>query len=350
MKRAGWADLLLAGPRGRRFCLAVTSVNVFSFQAAAMEDSAPAAAEPVDEDFVVWVGELPVTPPVLELVAAAIREASTADEEILIGEEEAFDCLAATTSSAMYWQPPDGEDRVAAAPMVVDALRPVAEAAAVSPATGWWDRPVPLDDQHFVSWIATPRGRRAAPPRLTGAAERLRSWRAFMGQPNSCWWSFPDTVSTSSSHGGLPATQLELVEDSLGFDRARVARLEPAPECRVLELITPQDWVDLVDAHPLDVTGSRDQSWPEATGGHGPWFLPDWSSVSDEYDAVHLTVLAYLSTAGRALACHSGTTVVAGWEPDVTYWLTDTLRQAEPPCTWTDSRDDDTTTQSWVRS
>ncbi len=53
--------------------------------------------------------------------------------------------------------------------------------------------------------------------------------------------------------------------------------------------------------HPLDVTRSRDQYWPDVTGGHKPWFIPDWLAVSRDYDAVHLSVLAYLSTAGRAL-------------------------------------------------
>jgi hypothetical protein len=39
---------------------------------------------------------------------------------------------------------------------------------------------------------------------------------------------------------------------------------------------------------------------------------PDWSSVSDEYDAVHLIALAYPSTAGGALHCHNGATDLAG--------------------------------------
>ena len=78
--------------------------------------------------------------------------------------------------------------------------------------------------------------------------------------------------------------------------------------------------------------------------------LPDWAAVSADYDAVHLTVLAYLSTAGRALACRGGATVLGGWEPDVTYWLTDQLSQAEPLTTWTAERHAAGSRRRWVRS
>lgn len=148
--------------------------------------------------------------------------------------------------------------------------------------------------------------------------------------------------------GATAATQLAFVEDTFGFDRARVARLEPIDGCRVLELVTPQDWTSLVDAHPLDATRAREDSWPEVTGGQGPWFLPDWYGVSREYDAVHLTVLAYLSTAGRALACQVGNTVLAGWGPHVTYWFTDTLTEVETPSTWATVTDEVSLTPRWI--
>jgi hypothetical protein len=38
----------------------------------------------------------------------------------------------------------------------------------------------------------------------------------------------------------------------------------------------------------------------------------NWSSVSDEYDVVHLTAMAYPSTAGCAFHCHNGATGLAG--------------------------------------
>ena len=131
------------------------------------------------------------------------------------------------------------QDRLASIAPVIAALGLIVDGAASSASTVWWDRTLQLHDQHFVSWIRTSRGRRALTPRLTGAARRLKAWRRATLGPNSWWWSFPDTVSTSASHATLPATQLDLLEDGLGFTRARVARLEPIASCRVLELTTP---------------------------------------------------------------------------------------------------------------
>jgi hypothetical protein len=78
----------------------------------------------------------------------------------------------------------------------------------------------------------------------------------------------------------------------------------------------------------------------------GPWLVPDWSRVAQEWDAVHLTVAGYLASATRCIpvpdaadatgtAGTTGTTgtagstgrveaasVIGGWGPDVTYWLT----------------------------
>lgn len=62
--------------------------------------------------------------------------------------------------------------------------------------------------------------------------------------------------------------------------------------------------------------------------------IPDWSAVAGDYDGVHLTVLGYLATAGRALSVGTSYTLLAGFEPDVTYWLNDVLEQVSPPETW----------------
>ena len=52
--------------------------------------------------------------------------------------------------------------------------------------------------------------------------------------------------------------------------------------------------------------------------------VPDWPEVAQEYDAVHLTVSGYLTTAGRAVPVSDGVaSVLAGWGPDETWWLTD---------------------------
>ena len=59
-----------------------------------------------------------------------------------------------------------------------------------------------------------------------------------------------------------------------------------------------------------------------------------WSRVFGPLAAVHLTVLGYLATAGRALPVLDQFTVLAGWEPSETWWLSDVLQRATEPSTW----------------
>jgi len=113
-----------------------------------------------------------------------------------------------------------------------------------------------------------------------------------------------------------------------------VARLQPPPDPGVYEITNPAAWVGLVEAYPLDVSPSRGSAWTLVSNADGPLLIPDWAAVSADYDAIHLTVLAYLGTAGRAIAVGAGVTILAGCEPDVTYWLTDVLTQAGEPTAW----------------
>ena len=124
----------------------------------------------------------------------------------------------------------------------------------------------------------------------------------------------------------------------------RTARSWPVPvpaSARVLELTGPAVWADLAAAHPLEVTASRRHDWWRATGWDGDWLVPDWAAIAEEHDAVHLTVDGYLSTAGRALAVRGtrARTVLAGWHPDATWWLTD-VRDVGEPTDWR-RRDDE---------
>ncbi|OMQ16224.1 hypothetical protein A7K94_0203970, partial [Modestobacter sp. VKM Ac-2676] len=156
------------------------------------------------------------------------------------------------------------------------------------------------------------------------------------------WWSTPVLAGLVVTTGLLPgrtaapvpaATRLLLVEDELSWETAATWPV-PVPDwARVLEITGPQDWVDLVLRHPLDVTASRRHDWWRATGAVGPLLIPDWSAVAGEFEAVHLTVDGYLSTAGRALPADRvgtpGWTVLAGWDPDATWWLTDLFELGE---------------------
>lgn len=332
------AELLLAGPRGRRLCLNV---------AIGVEDSLWASHLNAAWD----LGNQKLLIVFLDgLVRVDVeRVASTSDEAAML------DALAGAVGDASYWGEPSEYDTLLSDPRVVGALWPVASAVAVAPAAAWWDTPVALNDQHFVSWMGD-RAKRAKPPALQGAADRLACWKAATiederdahSRPvdpsapySGCWWStpnWPGIVTTSRRLGPLHAVQLRLVEDSIGDSPARVSRLQPRPGCRVYEVTAPGDWVDLVARYPLDVDRSRRHDWWRTTGSKGPWLIPDWSAVAADYDGVHLTVLGYLGTAGRALPVGHAVTLLAGWEPDVTYWLADVLDQATPSITWSQLR------------
>ena len=273
--------------------------------------------------------------------ALAVAESAGASG-LLAGLVEAVD-------SARYWQEPDDTDELLLKRPVLTALGPVATALSVSLAA--WVRPssVALDRQCYVQWTDEYS---LQPPSLTAAAEKLARWKASAvadehqaadrpwdptAHLSGRWWSTPalsDLVTTTRSITGLGATKLMLVEDSLGWKRARVWPLAPAPGSRLYELSDPTAWTDLVARYPMDVSLSKRHDWWRTTGVDGPWLMPDWSAVATDYDGVHLTVRGYLTTAGRCLAVGQSGTVLAGWNPDETYWLNDVLSPVTAPSEW----------------
>lgn len=85
----------------------------------------------------------------------------------------------------------------------------------------------------------------------------------------------------------------------------------------MFEIAGPSDWTDVLDAYPLDVTGPAAPTGGEPPVGTGSWQIPDWAAVSHDYDAVHLTVIGHLASAGRVLPTSSGQTVLAVFDPDL---------------------------------
>jgi len=326
------ADDLLIGPRGRGLCTAV--------------------AHRLSGEL--WPGS---------------RANGTAERDVLIRALEAVDPTPVyawrdplafvepmdwSVSNAMYWQPPHEQDVVAADPGVVAALRPVADAVATAPASAWWNTPVDLAVLRYTSRFDA--GHPPSPPTLTGARERLDRWRvgvleddhaAATDRPadpvapfSGCWWSTPAMASLVTTTRPLPALgSVELVweEDSLGQRSALIWPLTTTRVPRVWEVDRPAAWVRLVDRYPLEVTNARRHDWYRTTGRVGRWRIPDWSAVADDWDAVHVTVAGYLTTATRALPLGDGdsATILAGWNPDQTWWLTDTLATTTGhPASW----------------
>jgi hypothetical protein len=246
--------------------------------------------------------------------------------------------LAATVDHACYWQKPDGEDLVAATPEMKPALQRVAKHLAASPFTAWWSTPAPTREQQSVQWDGAPprpvlsetRGALRAVRDNELAAERdareQRPTHPATGQSGE-WWSRPSQIVPTSSRSlsdGSPAG-LWFVEDRLGWDRAESADVIVPEGVRVFEIGGAADWQHLCARFPLEVTAQKGDDWYRATGRKGRWVIPDWSQVAERYDAVHLQVGAYLAAAGVAIAIGESSktaSVIAGWNPDETYWFT----------------------------
>lgn len=337
------AEDLLAGPRGRRFCLEL--VRQIASSRPDGEDLttalffAAAAREP-DGARLTHAGARTAATP--EQIAGLI-EAVPLDD---LAEPVVRTALADTVASARPWQELEGADVVAAESAVRQALIRVATTVLASPHSAWWAAPIDLADQ----WLVDRPGR----PSITGtrAAERLRRWRsetladearAVRERPadprepiSGTWWSTPPNDLPRTSRwlpAGGPATWW-LAEDEVQPDTATARSVAAGPAPKILELRGATDWIALCGRHPIDVSADRRHDWYRATGRTGRWCLPDWAAVAAEVDAVHLTVAGYLSAAGRALELPDGSaSLIGGWDPDSTYWLTDVKIDGSRPLT-----------------
>jgi hypothetical protein len=274
-----------------------------------------------------------------------------------LSEIELLDALARAVDFARYWQPPDEEDLMFARAEIVAALRPIARAALASPHARWWAEPVDLGRQRLVQDLDPRWGQTDWPLGYHRPDDDLAQWRARaladearfrreqIADPDSDvggeWWSTPvpsGTLATTRTRDGLGALELMLEEDSFGSRRVRVwpARIHGAP--RIYEITDPAAWAHLVDSYPFPVPASR----------RSVWF--DWAAVAADYDAEHLTMIGYLTTPGISipLATRAGATVLAGWNPDATFWLgSDVITIDDDPADWHLSPDEPT---EWRRA
>ena len=331
-------DSLLAGPRGRRLCWAL---------AAGMGDSGQRLGGPAWRQ--VQTDSLPSDPADLASeLAAAVGQTDWASAAAGMSDLDLIESLAESVASAMPWQEPDTGDRALAHPEVADTLRPVARAVTSAPAARWWSSGLDPGTQQYVeSLLRSDEG-----PPLTGAAGRLEKWLATEAEEersaaerptdptapySGYWWSSPTwarLADTTRALPGLGPLQLFAMEDWPGWAEVRCWPVTPDRPARICEITGPDDWVALVARYPLEVTKSRRHDWWRVTGWAGPWLMPDYAAAAADYDAVHLPVGGYLTTAGRALAVNDARCLLAGWDPDQTYWLADVLAGVGPSVLW----------------
>jgi len=322
-------EQLLSGPRGRRLCWGLLADAISDSERSEWERVWHAAQSEADlTEF-------------LDDLATCVAGAGTGGSLMT--------AFGDAVGWAAYWQPPDNEDRALASAAVRERLLPIAEAVTGDPATGWWSAPVELGHQVHVEWIDPD----THPVSLSGAAGKLAQWRArtvadeqqaARDRPDDpsapfsgCWWSTPamsGLTATTRTVPGDNAVGLNLIEDSLGWTRARCWPVLPHRGARIYEISGPGEWTELVSRYPLDVSKARRHDWWRATGLDSSWLIPDFAAVAADYDAVHLTAAGYLTTAGRGLPAGNARTVLAGWDPDKTYWLADVLTGSGPAGLW----------------
>jgi hypothetical protein len=302
----------------------------------------PLDSESLDADLADLASEL----------AVAVAQADWHSVRAAVSDAALIGPLAESVSWAMYWQPPDGVDRALAHPEVAGELYPAAQAVTGAPAARWWSGGIgPGIQQHVEALPGNGEG-----PHLSGTADRLATWRAGMaeherlaaGRPadpaasfSGYWWSSPilaGLACTTRALPGLGALRITAVEDWPGWDEVLCWPVTPRRPARVYEITGPAAWTALVARYPFEVTKSRRHDWWRVTGWAGTWLMPDYAAAAADYDALHLTVGGYLTTAGRALAVNDARCLLAGWDPDATYWLADVLASGGPPVRWV--RDD----------
>lgn len=326
----------MTGPRGRSVCWSILWSAMSEAPESAAWDRVWEAAH--KGDLSGHADELATTVTMVDLDELA----ASADELTLLT------ALAYAVDTATYWQEPGQEDLSLRDDGIRQALLPIARAVAESPGARWWAEPVARETQQVVLWADDDEGQ----PLLSGAGQKLTAWRSeTLDEERSAarrpsdpaapwsghWWSAPVNsrlVDTTRALPGLGALGLVLVEDGLGWTRAWCQPVSPRPGARVFEVTGPDDWAQLVASYPLDVTRSRRHDWWRVTGWAGSWLIPDYAAVAADYDAIHLTVLGYLTAADRCLPVEDARTMLAGWDPDATYWLADFLAPAGPTSRW----------------
>lgn len=258
----------------------------------------------------------------------------------------------------MYWQEPDRIDLALAEPEVQSALAGIDDDALLRLLTplssesgaGRGDEPGYLS----VSWSGIDRSPKLAATvlaewheRVTRVVERAKAVRPDDPAAgwSGMWYSIPPSnliASNGVTASGVPAG-LVYTEDGPPSGGVFLTRLEVHAN-RLYAIDSGADWAWLCESYPLDVTAEVRQDWYRTTGRDGPWVMPNWRAVSRDWDGVLLTRRAYLSAAGTAIPVGNAASVIAGWNPGETYWLTDDISASQPE-RWYRSLDSGT----WMR-
>ncbi len=181
-----------------------------------------------------------------------------------------------------------------------------------SEACAWWWQDAPAEQV-----LTEGRGGRRPPIPLGPEGER---WG---------WWLTPEgpgvAVSTRGPVGSAKSVS-QVCRDGhfVSPDCPRVVPYAP-PAGPVLEVRSASDWANLVGAYPLEVNaaGDRARDWTELTSARGPWLEPDFAAAKREWAGIHVSIGAFVDAAYCPIPVGDNFSVLVGWDPDATVWLSD---------------------------
>ena len=315
-------ETLIAGPRGRRFLLEYALASESTYRPVRDEGSfgfavahAAHALTPRKRRGMTFVGSNARESKIVDMTVGEVA-ARLNHVELHASHASIRLALALATDRGKYWEHPDGEDLLAATPELHRALRRVAVYITASGLTSWWYTPIAKGRQQVVTWNGVfpplPRENRSIVPQVNAMQRGLD----FPSTPR------PVPSSTRSLADGSPAG-LWFVEDNLGQTRAESTGLIAPDEAQVFEITSSADWAELCVRYPLEVTqtGGAGASRSVVRDAANRVLVPDWLRVADQYQGVHLQVGAYLAASALPIDTGSALSIMTGWDPDETIWL-----------------------------
>lgn len=145
-------------------------------------------------------------------------------------------------------------------------------------------------------------------------------------------------VSTSTEVDGWTSRLASFAEHAADSELrvpARRALARVAPNARVREIVSAEDWHSLavrygVRSDPGQSFYPRSDRLRGLAWGPNDGLVPDWRAVGREWDGVHVTLWALLTALQVRVASEAGWSEAWSWEAEETIWLRWVFDSVEP--------------------
>ena len=208
---------------------------------------------------------------------------------------------------ADYIEPHSG-DKEWIAPMVLDYGRSRQDLASLilaHPDFSWWFSPL---DRARQIWISRD-GRTFSEHQWHSQYEGALGWERYAQKPYQ-------RLRTSTGYGVtsslLVAYDFQLGDYICEFPLVCYQLVIP-DDYQIFEIHGPEDWHRLCEDHPAPGTGN--------TGRRDGRLTPDWNSVAQVWDGVHLSFGGLLSCEQVKFGREGVWSKHGGWQAELAYWL-----------------------------